>query len=289
MYAKFRSNFTNANDVCNGSNLGLRLRLESNLDPPTKWLVLGAPKGTAHADISDSLFAGPTQGELLYKKTGGNPGRIAAILVTLFSFGKERFVHFCPALKTEVQRRDRQLSTRVCLTSPAHGVIPAPQRSRVPAGSLTGCQFRGRMLDAENPGVTSKGDRGNMRNTEQYRSHLYGAPPARGGGFVVRRPFAKAVTDTRTPISFSHWMLRPGATVDQPLPDSHNGFVYVLKGNAEVGSDRRLLINGRLRLFPPGSSVTLTAPKDASAHAELPLQTFVMNTETDLLQAFKDF
>src|SRR5712691_5562019 len=38
---------------------------------------------------------------------------------------------------------------------------------------------------------------------------------------------ARAVIDTRIPIVYQDWKLEPGAVVEQPIAETHNGFVYV--------------------------------------------------------------
>jgi redox-sensitive bicupin YhaK (pirin superfamily) len=111
-----------------------------------------------------------------------------------------------------------------------------------------------------------------------------------------------AVIDTHTPISFLHWSLKPGAVIEQPLSPNFNAFVYVFKGAANVGAEKRRLIGGQLAVLQPGSSVTLSIPSDAQDGAELlivagqPIREpvarygpFVMNTKAELLQAFNDF
>jgi redox-sensitive bicupin YhaK (pirin superfamily) len=113
---------------------------------------------------------------------------------------------------------------------------------------------------------------------------------------------ARAVIDTRTPITLQDWRLQPGAVVEQPLSDGQRGFVYVFAGGATVGEDERALADGQLGLLGPGTRVRLAVPAGAAAEARLLLVAgqplgepvarygpFVMNTEAEILQAVRDF
>jgi redox-sensitive bicupin YhaK (pirin superfamily) len=112
----------------------------------------------------------------------------------------------------------------------------------------------------------------------------------------------RAVIDTRTPIVYQDWKLRPGAVVEQPLAEGHHALVYVFEGSAEIGSDGRSLRDGELGLLGPGTAVRLAVPSGASTGARLlllagqPLREpvarygpFVMNTESEIEQAFSDY
>ena len=48
---------------------------------------------------------------------------------------------------------------------------------------------------------------------------------------------ARASLPLRTPITYLHWTLAPGAVVHQPLPEGTVALAYVLAGEAHVGSD----------------------------------------------------
>jgi redox-sensitive bicupin YhaK (pirin superfamily) len=113
---------------------------------------------------------------------------------------------------------------------------------------------------------------------------------------------ARAVIDTRTPIVYQDWSLRPGAVVEQPLAEGHHALVYVFEGRAKVGSEGHLVGDGQLGLLGPGDSVRLAAESGASAGARLLLLAgqplgepvarygpFVMNTESEIRQAVSDF
>jgi len=113
---------------------------------------------------------------------------------------------------------------------------------------------------------------------------------------------ARAVIDTRTPITYQDWRLEPGASVEQPLAEGHNAFVYVFEGRAEVGRDRRDLAQGQLGLLGPGASVSLAVPASSAGASRLLLLSglplgepvarygpFVMNTEAEIAQAIGDY
>jgi redox-sensitive bicupin YhaK (pirin superfamily) len=112
----------------------------------------------------------------------------------------------------------------------------------------------------------------------------------------------RAVIDTRIPIVYQDWSLRPGAAVEQALEASHHAFVYVFQGRAEVGTGGRLLSDGQLGLLGPGDAVRLAAGSDAPGGARLLLLAgqplgepvarygpFVMNTEAEIAQAISDY
>jgi redox-sensitive bicupin YhaK (pirin superfamily) len=113
---------------------------------------------------------------------------------------------------------------------------------------------------------------------------------------------ARAVIDTRTPIVYQDWTLRPGARVEQPLGAGHNALVYVFEGGARVGAEAREVADGQAGLLGPGSSVELAVPAASPSGARLlllagqPLREpvarygpFVMNTEAEIVRAVADF
>jgi len=112
----------------------------------------------------------------------------------------------------------------------------------------------------------------------------------------------RAVIDTRTPILYQDWTLKPGASVEQAIAEGHHALVYVFQGRADVGSDARVVEDGQLAMLGAGDRVRLSVPKTAAGPARLlllagqPLREpvarygpFVMNTEAEIRQALDDY
>ena len=111
----------------------------------------------------------------------------------------------------------------------------------------------------------------------------------------------RAVIDTRTPIFYLHWTLRPGARVEQPAPRSYNVFAYIVSGSGLFGEERRPAGDGEMVLFAKdGERVAFEAAKDSPLDVLLiggvPLGEpvarygpFVMNTRTEILRAVNDY
>jgi quercetin 2,3-dioxygenase len=111
---------------------------------------------------------------------------------------------------------------------------------------------------------------------------------------------ARAVIDTRTPIVYQHWTLKPGAAVTQPLDAAFAAFVYVFQGTARVGD--RVVSDGQMAVLASGAAVELAVDAARSEAVELlllagkPLNEpvarygpFVMNTEAEIREAIADF
>jgi redox-sensitive bicupin YhaK (pirin superfamily) len=112
---------------------------------------------------------------------------------------------------------------------------------------------------------------------------------------------ARAVIDTRTPITYLHFTLAPGASVTQPVPAGHNAMTYVLRGAGSIGGTT--VGDGQLALLADdGAEVTLANGSDARAPLELlllsglPLREpvvrygpFVMTSEAEIHQAIRDY
>ena len=111
----------------------------------------------------------------------------------------------------------------------------------------------------------------------------------------------KAVIETRTPIIYLHYRLEPGGVVTQEVPHDYNAFAYVVDGAGLFGGERGK--DGQMVIFAPdGDEVRIENPADAKTTLEVlliagvPLNEpiarygpFVMNTETEIHQAFDDY
>jgi len=102
-----------------------------------------------------------------------------------------------------------------------------------------------------------------------------------------------------------HASLAPGARAVVPWPASFNALVYVLGGQGTVGAERRPVESGQLTVFGEGDAMTFEASsKQDSRTASLevvvlggvPIREpvawygpFVMNTRSEIQQAFDDF
>jgi redox-sensitive bicupin YhaK (pirin superfamily) len=112
---------------------------------------------------------------------------------------------------------------------------------------------------------------------------------------------AHAVIDTRTPMSYFDVALSPGGVLEQPIASDHNAFAYVVEGPGLFGAERTPAQSHELVLFrSDGDVARLEAPVDAPLRALLvagrPLEEpvaragpFVMNTRSEVVQAFEDF
>jgi len=106
---------------------------------------------------------------------------------------------------------------------------------------------------------------------------------------------AKAVIDTQTPIVFQDWSLDEGADVTVPVPSNQSALAYVFEGSTRVGD--REIAEGQLAVLGAGDAVRLRGGKARLLLlAGEPLRErvahygpFVMNTEEELVQAFRDF
>jgi len=106
--------------------------------------------------------------------------------------------------------------------------------------------------------------------------------------------------DTHTPLIYQHWILQPGARVQQALPVDCNAMLYVFSGAIESGG--KALADGELGILGKGDGVDLSVPADATDTAQLLLLggvplgesvvqhgPFVMNTREEINQAITDY
>jgi redox-sensitive bicupin YhaK (pirin superfamily) len=110
---------------------------------------------------------------------------------------------------------------------------------------------------------------------------------------------------THTPITMVHATVSPGAQLRLPWRADFNSLVYVLSGKGSFGIQRRPAEKGQLVVFGSGDQITMAADVvQESRSPELEVLIlggkpigepvawygpFVMNTRTELIQAYEDF
>jgi quercetin 2,3-dioxygenase len=113
----------------------------------------------------------------------------------------------------------------------------------------------------------------------------------------------KAVINTRTPIIYLHFTLKPGARVVQAVPAEYNAFAYVFSGEGRLGRDERVASEHQMAMFASdGDAISIAAPESAGEPLEvlliagMPLREpvarygpFVMNTKEEIIKAFEDY
>jgi len=113
----------------------------------------------------------------------------------------------------------------------------------------------------------------------------------------------KAVIETRTPIIYLHYQVKPGGIAVQRIPKDYNAFAYIVEGAGLFGTEGERGGEGQMVLFAPdGDEVRIENPSDAKATLEVlliagvPLNEpiarygpFVMNTQAEIRQAFEDY
>src|ERR1043166_3246515 len=113
----------------------------------------------------------------------------------------------------------------------------------------------------------------------------------------------KAVIETRTPIIYLHYQIKPGGVMNEQVPHDYNAFAYVVDGAGLFGAEGERGADGQMIMFAPdGDEVRIENRADAKAILEVlliagvPLNEpiarygpFVMNTEREIRQAFEDY
>ncbi len=111
----------------------------------------------------------------------------------------------------------------------------------------------------------------------------------------------KAVIETRTPIMYLHYSIKPGGVVTQTVPKDFNTFAYIVDGRGLFGAEREAGEDGQMVLFAQdGDEVRIE--NDATITLEVlliggvPLNEpvarygpFVMNTKEEIFQAIEDY
>lgn len=112
-----------------------------------------------------------------------------------------------------------------------------------------------------------------------------------------------AVIETRTPIIYLHYTIKPGGVVSQQVPSAYNAFAYIVEGEGLFGAEGERAGDGQMILFAPsGDEVRIENHMDAKATLEvlliagIPLNEpvarygpFVMNTDREIRQAIEDY
>jgi redox-sensitive bicupin YhaK (pirin superfamily) len=115
----------------------------------------------------------------------------------------------------------------------------------------------------------------------------------------------KGPGSTRTPISFVHATVAPGASLSLPWEPTYNALVYVLAGTGRVGVEGRPVHTGQTVVFGAGDHLTVAADdKQESRYGALEVLVlggeplgepvaqygpFVMNPREELAQAVEDY
>jgi redox-sensitive bicupin YhaK (pirin superfamily) len=113
----------------------------------------------------------------------------------------------------------------------------------------------------------------------------------------------KAVIETRTPIIYLHYRIKPGGAATQQVPGTYNAFAFVVEGEGLFGAESERAADGQMILFAQdGDEVRIENPADAKATLEVlliagvPLNEpvvrygpFVMNTQEEIHQAIEDY
>lgn len=113
----------------------------------------------------------------------------------------------------------------------------------------------------------------------------------------------RSKTKNYVPVTLAEFLFEPGATIEQDLPSSYNGFFYVLEGELAVGPDARPLRPGQVGWLdrPEGgrdSSIRLTGTTRARAllYAGQPqgdplvsYGPFIGDTQADILRVMSEY
>src|SRR6185295_10168406 len=80
----------------------------------------------------------------------------------------------------------------------------------------------------------------------------------------------QAVIETRTPIIYLHFKIKPGGSVTQLVPRAYNGFAYVVEGEGTFGAESERATDGQMVLLAPdGDEVRIENPRNTKATLEV--------------------
>lgn len=117
---------------------------------------------------------------------------------------------------------------------------------------------------------------------------------------------ASAVINTHTPIIYQDFTVKPGGEFTERYPSEQRLLLYVFRGAVELGGEEgeagQTVNDGQLALLGEGEAIRVRVPEGASEDARFLLLggapmgepvarygPFVMNTQEELVQAFRDF
>jgi redox-sensitive bicupin YhaK (pirin superfamily) len=202
-------------------------------------------------------------GEMEHEDSAGHRGKLGPGDVQWMTAGSG-IVHSEMPSRTMRERGGRMHGFQIWVNLPARDKMTTPRYQEIPRAQI--------------PEATSPGGLAHVRVI---------AGEALG---------AKAVIETRTPISHLHWTFSPGARVESALPEDHAVYVYVFEGAVKVSG--REVKDGQLAILGEGSIVRFEADERSSALllSGVPLRErvvqygpFVMNTEREIAQAIEDY
>jgi redox-sensitive bicupin YhaK (pirin superfamily) len=102
---------------------------------------------------------------------------------------------------------------------------------------------------------------------------------------------------TMTPINSAMLDMKAGGQITIPLPDSHNAFIYLLDGKLKIG-DKEVDGKHMVTFDQNGDSISIDVLEDTRAlimsgepigEKIVAHGPFVMNSETEIMEAFRDY